>query len=171
VLCLLTTLPKGIKATAVAKLCLKRWRIEAAFQELERDLNPEITTLGYPRAALFGFAIALVEYNIMGLVYGALRAQHGAKKIEEEFSHYYLAGNLEYTHDGMMIAIPEGNWHVFAEMSHKEFAATLLFLSSKVDLKKCPKSRRGPKKPGPRKVVDPNTPHVSTARILAARKR
>lgn len=171
VLSMLTTLPKEIPATAVADLYRKRWRIETAFQELERDLNSEIRTLGYPRAALFGFAVAVIAFNIMALVYSALRAQHGAKRIEEEFSHYYLAANLEYIHGGMMVAIPAKHWRVFAEMSHAEFAAALLLLSSKVDLAKYPKSRRGPKKAAPKRVADPNTPHVSTARLLATRTK
>jgi IS4 transposase len=167
---LLTTLPTTIEATTIANLYRGRWRIETAFQELERDLHSEINTLGYPRAALFAFCVAIVAYNIIALVYGALRAQHGATRIEEEFSHYYLADELQMTHAGMMIAIPEPHWTAFAEMTDKELAATLLFLSARVNLKMFPKTRRGPKKPPPKKVHDPNTPHVSTARILAARK-
>ena len=167
---LLTNLPKEITATAIANLYSKRWRIETMFQELKRDFKSEISTLGYPRAALFAFAVALVAYNIMALVRAALRAKHGAEKIENEVSPYYLASCLEYTYGGMMIAIEADHWHEFATMSHEDFAATLLFLSGKVDLKAFPKSRRGPKKPSPERVVDPNTPHVSTARILATRK-
>jgi IS4 transposase len=168
-LAFLTPLPKTIKATTVANLYRGRWRIETAFQELERDLHSEIRTLGYPRAALFGFAVALVAYNIMALVYGALRAQHGTETIDEQFSHYYLAGELQLVHAGMMIAVPEENWHRFATMSNRRFITVLLFLASRVNLKLFPKSRRGPKKPPPKKKHDSRTPHVSTARILAKR--
>ena len=170
-LVLLTTLPKKIKATKVANLYRGRWRIETAFQELERDLQSEICTLGYPRAALFGFAVALVAYNIMALVYGALRARHGAQKIDEEFSHYYLAGYLQYVYEGMMIAVPEEHWHVFATMSDRRFAALLFSLASQVNLKLFPKSHRGPKKPPPNKWFWAGRPHVSTARILATHKK
>jgi IS4 transposase len=170
-LVLLTSLPKKIKATKVANLYHGRWRIETAFQELERDLHSEICTLGYPRAALFGLSVALVAYNIMALVYGALRAQHGAEKIDEEFSHYYLAAELEYVHAGMMIAVPEEHWYAFATMSEKRFAALLLFLASHVNLKLFPKSHRGPKKPPTKKWFYARAPHVSTARILAQRKK
>jgi hypothetical protein len=52
-----TNLPATVTALAVARLYLKRWRIETAFQHLAQDLNAEINTLGYPRAALFGFCI------------------------------------------------------------------------------------------------------------------
>jgi len=168
---LLTGLPRAIKATKVAKLYRGRWRIETAFQELERDLHSEIRTLGYPRAALFGFCVALVAYNVMALVYGALRAQHGAQKIEDEFSHYYLAGELQMTYDGMMVAIPEEHWRVFAQMTDRQFIRVLMFLASHVNLQLFPKARRGPKKPPPKKQTDPGRPHVSTARILADRKK
>lgn len=168
-LSLLTTLPKSIPATKVANLYRRRWRIETAFQEIERDLRSEICTLGYPRAALFGFTVALVAYNVMALVYGALRSQHGAERIDEEFSHYYLAGEIELVHGGMMIAIPDEHWHVFAEMSVQQFAAVLLFLASRIELKRFAKTHRGPKKPPPKKILDAGTPHVSTARILADR--
>jgi len=167
----LTQLPKKIPATKVANLYRGRWKIETAFQELERDLQSEISSLGYPRAALFGFAVALVAYNIMALVYGALRAQHGAQKIDEEFSHYYLAGELELVHAGMAIAIPAEHWQVFAPMSDRRFAALLLFLASQVNLKLFPKARRGPKKAPPKKWFFAGRPHVSTARILAERKK
>ena len=167
---LLTTLPKTIKATKAANLYRGRWRIETAFQELERDLQSEICTLGYPRAALFSFAVALVAYNIMALVYGALRASYGAQKIDEEFSHNYLADELQLVHAGMMIAVPEEHWRDFASLSDRRFATVLLFLASQVNLKLFPKSRRGPKKPPPKKWSWAGQPHVSTARILAKKK-
>jgi len=47
----------------VAELYQKRWTIEIAFHELALNLEGEIETLGYPRAALFGFCVALVCYN------------------------------------------------------------------------------------------------------------
>jgi hypothetical protein len=46
-----TNLPASVTAQAVARLYLKRWRIETAFQHLAQDLHTEIKTLGYPRAA------------------------------------------------------------------------------------------------------------------------
>jgi hypothetical protein len=171
VLRLLTDLPSSIEATTIAALYRRRWTIETAFQELERDLHSEIETLGYPRAALFGFCVAMVAYNIMALVYGALRAKHGAEKIEEQFSHYCLADELQMTYDGMMVAIPEDHWQVFGRMTDREFADALLSLATQVNLSLFRKSRRGPKKPRPISKVDPNTPHVSTARLVADRKR
>ncbi|HID52069.1 MAG TPA: IS4 family transposase, partial [Anaerolineae bacterium] len=68
-LCLLTNLSKSAaNAKLIAEMYRKRWTIETAFQELEGHLHSEINTLGYPKAALFGFCIALTAYNILAVV-------------------------------------------------------------------------------------------------------
>lgn len=169
-LLVLTNLPEEIMATKVANLYRGRWRIETAFQELERDLQSEIRTFGEPRAALFGFAVAIIAYNVMALVYAALRTEHGADKIDQEFSHYYLAIELESVHAGMTIAIPDEHWRTFAHMTDREFINVLRLLASKVNLKRFKKARRGPKKPQPPREYDKNTPHVATARLIAKTK-
>ena len=143
----LTNLPSEVDATAIASLHHERWRIEPKFQKLERDFRSEIGSPVSPEEALFGFAAALVAYNVIALVNAALRAHHGALKIEQELSHYYLANSLERMCGGMVIAIAPERWQVFAEMTREEFAATLLFLSGKVDLERFPKSPSQPRKP------------------------
>ena len=71
---ILTNLPKKVaRAKTVADLYRKRWTIETAFQELEATLDGEINTLGYPKAALFAFCVALVSYNLMSVIKAALR--------------------------------------------------------------------------------------------------
>ena len=47
------------------------------FQQLEAHLHSEVNTLGYPAAALFAFCVALVAYNVLAVVKGALRGLHG----------------------------------------------------------------------------------------------
>jgi len=37
-------------------------------EKLESHLNSELNTLGYPKAALFGFCLALVAFNIYAIV-------------------------------------------------------------------------------------------------------
>src|SRR5512143_3023654 len=64
-------------AISVAELYRGRWTLETAFQELEAALNGEINTLGYPKAALFAFSIALVAYNVLSAVKAALRSHGG----------------------------------------------------------------------------------------------
>ena len=58
------------------------------FQELEAHLRSEIDTLGYPGAALFGFCIALIAYNVFAVVKAAMRHVHGEEKIRNEVSGY-----------------------------------------------------------------------------------
>ena len=61
----LTNLPEAAAdALVVSELYRKRWGIETAFQKLEKHLHSEINTLGYPKAALFGFCLALVAFNL-----------------------------------------------------------------------------------------------------------
>ena len=75
---LLTNLPaKGVHAEVVADLYRQRWTIETAFEELEATLDGEINTLGYPKAALFAFCVALVSYNVLSTIKAALRSVHG----------------------------------------------------------------------------------------------
>jgi hypothetical protein len=164
---LLTNLPKSAAdAKLVADMYRKRWRIETMFQALEAHLHSEINTLGYPKAALFGFCVALVAYNALAVVKAALRTIHGEETIANDLSGYYLAGNIARTYDGMTVAIAEQEWTVFRTMSLAEFAQMYLQLASNVNLAKFKKSRRGPKKPPPKRNRYSNHPHVSTAKLL-----
>jgi hypothetical protein len=167
VLTLLTNLSKtAAHGKQIAEMYRKRWTIETAFQELEAHLHSEINSLGYPKAALFGFCVALVAYNVLAVVKAALRSVHGEHKIANEVSGYYLAGHLERTYEGMMISIPEPEWVIFQEMSAQTFARTLQQLAHKVNLAKFKKHKRGPKKPKPKRTRNSDQPHVSTARLL-----
>ena len=56
----------------VAFLYRKRWTIEEAFQTLTEVLRCEVETLGYPKAALFAFATAVLAYNTYAVVKAAL---------------------------------------------------------------------------------------------------
>ena len=168
---ILTNLPKrAATAKQIARLYRQRWSIEQAFQELTLHLNAEINTLGYPPAALFAFALALVAYNILAVVKAALRCVHGVEKIEQEFSGYYLANEIATTYRGMMIAIPSEQWGLFREWTIPQLVQMLLQLADKVKLRHFKKHPRGPKKTPPKRQKDKTKPHVSTARLLAKRK-
>jgi hypothetical protein len=168
---ILTNLPESAaNAQQIADMYRKRWTIETAFQELEAHLHSEINTLGYPKAALFGFCVALVAYNALAVVKAALRAIHGEERIANELSGYYLAGNITRSYDGMMVAIPEKEWVVFRTMATAEFTRLLLQMASNVNMEKFKKSRRGPKKPRPKRDQYSNHPHVSTAKLLKGEK-
>jgi Transposase DDE domain len=167
---ILTNLPARVRAKVIARLYQKRWTIEIAFQELTVALKCEVNTLAYPKAALFGFCVALLAFNVLSVVKAALRAAHGAAKIEAILSTYYLADEIAGTYRGMMIAIPEKHWEVFATMAPARLAKVLKELAAKVDLAKLRKHPRGPKKPKPRRQRNKRVTHVSTARVLAKRK-
>jgi IS4 transposase len=169
---ILSNLPaKDAKAKTIADLYRKRWTIETAFQELESTLNGEINTLGYPKAALFAFCLALVSYNMMSVVKASLRAVHGAQTIEEKVSAYYLADEVTMTSRGMMIAIPEDEWTVFHDLTPTEMATTLVDLARNVRLSLYPKQPRGPKKPKPLKQSGAKIKHVATAKLLKDRHK
>jgi IS4 transposase len=172
-LSLLTNLPAkgpgGVSGVQVGQLYRGRWKIEAAFQELAQHFNSEIKTLGYPKAALFGFCVALVIFNAVSLMKAALRGCHGAQKVEEEVSNYYIAAEIETTSRGMLIAISPEHWQPFETMPPTEFATVMLMLAGKVNLRHYKKHPRGPKKPQPKRNYDPAHPHVSTAKLLAMR--
>jgi hypothetical protein len=107
-------------AAQLARLYGKRWSIETAFFEITTTLACEINTLGYPKAALFAFCLALLAYNAVSLIKAALRSVHGRQKVNEEVSSYYLSLEIGRTYDGMMIAIPAPHWALFRALSPKE---------------------------------------------------
>jgi IS4 transposase len=169
---LLTNLPRrDAPAKQIAELYRGRWTIETAFAELAATLNGEVETLGYPKAALFAFCVALVAYNVLSTVKAALRSVHGEQRVAEEVSAYYVAEEVQMTHRGMMIAIPEDEWVVIQEMTPRELGAVLVELAGLVRMEEYRKSPRGPKKPPPKKQSGAKTKHVATAKILAARKK
>lgn len=167
---LLTNLPpEDADAVKVAEMYAERWTIETAFQHLTQDLRCEINTLGYPKAALFGFCLALLAYNVVSLVKLAIRAAHGREFVEEKLSPYYVTLEMSQVCSGMRIAIDEREWRVFRTMNAETFAATMLELARSMDLRKYTKHKRGPKKPQQKKLSGKKTKHLSTAKLLAAR--
>jgi hypothetical protein len=165
----LSNLPEeAADARRVASLYRRRWTVEHAFFDLAVALRSEINTLCYPRAALFGFAVGLVAYNLLGAVKGALRGMHGEQKVEA-LSAYYLADELAGVSRGMMVATTAEEWAVFGGMSPAEFAARMAEWATKVRLERFRKHPRGLKKPKVKRHYDPAHPHVSSARILQAR--
>ena len=167
----LTNLPESVDACTIAELYRRRWTIETAFQELEATLEGELNTLCYPQAALFAFAMALVAYNVLSTVKAALRAEHGAERINNEVSGYYLADEVAGTWRGMMIVLPAEYWsEQFAQRSAKQMAQFLRRAARHVRLAAFRKHPRGPKKKPP-KMNKKHRSHVSTKRILDQRSQ
>lgn len=169
---LLTNLPaRDASARVVANLYRERWTIEGAFQVLEAALASEQPRLGYPPAALLAFCVALVAYNVLAVVRAALRAVHGREEVEENVSTYYLAAEIQGVYQGMMIAIPPAEWEPFRKMTVAQLALQLKALARQADLSAYQRSQRGPKKPRPARIHCKGKPHVSTARLIANRRK
>ena len=170
---ILTNLPaSAADAVAVAKLYRKRWTLETMFQSLTLMLEGEISTLGYPRAALFGFGIALCAYNVLSSVQATLRAKFGVDKVQDEVSGYYIANEVRATASGMAIAVEPIAWERFQTATPAAMAKEMLRWAGRVNLAKLKRHPRGVKKPVPKRTRFPKHTHVSTARLLdEARKK
>ncbi|MCF6249559.1 MAG: hypothetical protein L3J69_19715, partial [Desulfobacula sp.] len=77
----------------------------------------------------------------------ALASVHGADKIENEVSGYYIADEISATYRGMMIALPEDEWQHFRSLSVEEYLNFIQDLAKLVRLSAYRKHKRGPKKP------------------------
>jgi hypothetical protein len=168
---ILTNLPGTVTAEAVALLYRRRWTVETMFQELTQYLGCEVNTLGYPKAALFAFCVALVAYNVLAVVKAAMRSVHGEAKVETEVSGYYLALEISRMTAGMMVAIPEEYWEVFQRCSRKAMVGLLRRLAKMMSLARYRKHSRSPKKPAPERTYEKGQPHVATSELLGERKR
>jgi IS4 transposase len=168
---ILTNVPRHMASTAcVSELYRKRWTLETAFKHIEAYFHSEINTLGYPKAALFGFCLALVAYNVLAVVLAALRGVYGQEKIDQEVSLYYVANEIATTYTGMMIAIPEPEWSIFSTMSTPELAKVLVDLAQHVRLEAFRKSRTRARKTRSHPKRLSKKGHVSTAKLLKSRK-
>jgi len=162
---LVSNLPKKVSARRIAQLYRDRWTIETAFQQVALALHGEIDTLAYPKAALFGFCIALVAHNLLGVITVAIGIAHDDDP--QELSTYYLADEISAAYHGMMIVLPPEFWHRrFSKLSDSEMADWMLQLGQEVDWSRFRKHRRGPKKPPPNIGTKTNRNHVSTKRVL-----
>ena len=166
---ILTNLPKKVRAQKIAELYSDRWTIETAFQEMAENLEGEINTLGYPKAALFGFCMGLVSYNVLSVLRAAIRAAHRVEEAKN-VSSYYMADEIAGTYRGMLIALPAPYWtERFNNLTPPQMAKALVRLAKKVKLSKYQKHKWSPTKQRKKKKVKPGK-HVSTAQILEKRK-
>ena len=172
VVALLTNVSKK-KATALrlGELYRRRWSIETLFQILEKALASEQPSLGYPSAALFAFCLSLVAYNVLAVIKAALRVTHGPEQVEQGVSLYYVALEMSQVYHGMMIAVPAEHWERLQAFTPVEMAQFLKEVAANARLRRYARQPRGPKKPPPKRTKKKNQPHVSTARILEARRK
>jgi hypothetical protein len=162
------TVGKGL-AKKLANLYLQRWKIEEAFRQLTQYLSCEVNTLGYPKAALLAFSLAVLAYNCLACVKGALASHFGQAKVDNELSMFYMAAEVKLASDGLRVAVADEEWQPFQTMSIQELAQVLRDVVASVKWQRYTKSPRGPKKP----VSCHRKRHVhkATAKILAGRKQ
>jgi IS4 transposase len=110
---LITNLPAEVSAQVCCRVYCGRWQIETHFQTLTDLLHCEIPSLGYPRAALFAFAMSVLAGNALAILQGNLRAVHG-QEMAAEVSNYALVNDVAETYSGMMIAVPPSEWSFLA---------------------------------------------------------
>jgi hypothetical protein len=161
---LLSNLPRKIKAVVIATAYRERWTIERHFQRLTDWLHCEVPTLGYPRAALFAFAMSVVAANAMAILLAAMRAVHG-HEAAENLSYAALVDEVGGAYRGMMLALPPRRWNFIHGCTIRQTAKLLREIARQANLKLLTKVRRGPKKPR-RTPNCKNIRHLSTHRLL-----
>lgn len=167
-------------AAVVAEVYGRRWRIEGSFLELTTSLRCELDTLGYPKAALLGFAVAVCACNVLRVVCQALEQAEAlppkptdGSKAEEvwEASSYAVAVELRTAYDGLVMNVPSEVWDVLGSWSSSQFAAWLVELARRADRKRYQKSKRGSKKPVEQVKAGRKASHRSTFRLLQQRTK
>jgi len=163
-----SNLPDEIGAKRIAKLYRTRWRIETMFQRLESVLHSEIRSLGHPRAALLGFAVAVLAHNVLALLQRCVEQVHCQSVPPPEVSTYHLALQVRSAYEGMLIALPPEQWPSY-DGDPVSLADWLLRLARNINPRQVATSKRGPKLVKPKGYVDGALAraHVSTARVLA----
>lgn len=170
VLRLLTNLPvKTFSASRVASLYRRRWSIEGMFQRLEAALHSEVQSLGYPRAALLAFGVAVVAYNVLSALQTAVRAAHASTPAAQTLSLYYVTDEIRGNYRGMMIAVSPAVWAAYDRLSPSQLSGELCRLAAKVEPSRLSTHRRAPKPKRRKGYADGRLArrHVATARVLA----
>ncbi len=176
-----SNLPEAVTAGRITELYRTRWRIEGMFGRLESVLHSELRSLGHPRAALLGFAAAVLAYNVLALLQRAVEQAHQPPPAPPspavppppapplEVSCFHLAVQVRGGYEGLLIALPPEHWPRWNEADPAGLAQHLLRLARNINPRQVATSKRGPKAAKPKGYLDGKTAraHVATARLLA----
>ena len=167
---ILTNLPARVSAVTIAELYRRRWTIESLFARIERNLQSELASLGYPGAALFAFAVALVASNIFAVVQAVLRGaqkQHENKAVAEmPLSEFAIVEDIRIIQPGMNVVLDEEHWRPFRNEPAPQLAKRLLQWAANVEWRIFRKAGRSTPKVRRERTRFRNIPHVSTAKLL-----
>ncbi len=181
-----SNLPEAVTAGRIAELYRTRWHIEGMFGRLESVLHSELRSLGRPRAALLGFAAAVLAYNVLALLQRVVEQAHQpppappspaappppAPRPPLEVSCFHLAVQVRGGYEGLLIALQPEHWPHWDEADPAGLAQHLLRLARNINPRQVATSKRGPKTAKPKGYVDGKTAraHVATARLLEQAK-
>jgi hypothetical protein len=162
---LVTNLPAAVTALLCCEAYRGRWRIEGHYQALTDLLHCEVPGLGYPRAALFAFSMSAVAGNALAVLKGNLRVAHGPE-VAAEVSDFALVDEVAEVYPGMMLAVPPARWPDLSRSRATTVSKLLNGLAERVPVHRMFRSRRGPKKPRPRRSSGKRIHHVSNKKLL-----
>lgn len=163
---LITNLPQTVSAVECCVVYRGRWEIEGHFQRLTELLHCEVPSLGYPRAALFAFGMAVLAGNALAILKGNLRAVHDELMVAE-VSDYALVHDVAEVYPGMMIAVPPPEWSFVRQGTLAQIAEWLQALAANVPVERMLRCRRGPKTPRTtKKSSGSRVHHVATKKLL-----
>ena len=167
-----SNLPGEVSAGRIAELYRTRWRIEAMFGRLEAVLNSELASLGHPRAALLGFTVAVLAFNVLALLGRCVEQAHQQRQPSLDVSTFHLALLVRGSYEGLLIAVPPEHWPPLHAADPARLAERLLSLARHVSPRAVATSKRGPKPKTLKGYVDGKTARsqVATARVLAHAK-
>lgn len=154
---------------AIADAYLRRWEIENAFYTLTMSFQCESKSNCFPRCALFQFCMAMFAYNARQVLLAALYSVHADTDVDQ-MSQYQVAVDTIEPMTGLLTAINQEEWAGLVPDSSTGLSRFLCATAQHVDVKKYRASRRGPKKPKPPRKRCKKGTHVSTAKLLLARR-
>ncbi len=180
-----SNLPAAVGAGRIAELYRTRWQIEGMFGRRESVLHSEIASLGHPRAALLGFAVSVLAYNVLALLGRCVEQAHRQHEPPPEVSTFPpgpagqgqlrrsgAAAKVRGSYEGLLIAVPPEHWPPGHGADPERLAQRLLALARHINPRQVATSKRGPNTLKPKGCVDGKTAraHVATARVLAYAK-
>jgi hypothetical protein len=164
---ILTNLPAKIGGRKIVEVYRGRWKIEQAFQSLAEALRGEVNTLAYPRAALLGYCLALVAYNLLSTIKAVVHRVH-PDSVKTKLSSYYLAEEVSRAWDGLDLMVPAKTWErQFVAVSLPQFIRKLRRIAKYVSPTRFATRIRGPKKPRSQLPRSKST-HLATFRLITA---
>jgi IS4 transposase len=168
-----SNLPTEVDAPTIALVYRRRWRIENMFHRLEAALHSEITSLGHPRAALLGFAVAVLAYNVVALLERAIECAIRPMQPQFQVSAYHLTQSIKSGYEGMIIAVPPDHWGSLVPDHPQLLAEKLLVLARNIKPGQVAISKRGPKLQKPKIYLEAAKAraHVATARLIPKRRK